>query len=531
MKTRFLSVFTALFICLGATACVRSVDNTKVRCTTSDHCPSSYVCSAGQCVSSATGTGGTSAVDGARSDATGIADAGPDQAIGSDSTETRNDVAPSGSDADVAQAPGAGGAAGAGAGGTGGAGGLGSGGVGGLIGGSPGSGGIAASGGAAASGGNAASGGAPGSGGKGAGGQSATGGTGSGGTGTGGVGSGGTGSGGTGSGGTGSGGTGSGGTGSGGTGTGGAPCQPKSRDCTSALDNNCNGTPDNQETSYCVCPAGQSRRCQEHAGYDGVGICKYGNQTCSASSDKTTSSWGDCTGAVGPGTEVCDATGLDENCNGQSNEGCECVNGASVPCDCGSPTTCTNGKKGTCSQSKVTMYQDSDHDGFGNPAKPSQQCPNAAGYSENAEDCDDGNSAFYPGVSVCAADNITLKWCDGSGVTQSEPCDDGCGNGMCRIDGTVGLPGYVSCTDTHSPRCLASQGCNISDGTCGGALYCDGPNDCPSGQKCWYRSGRGYNESNCYASQPDNTYEEVCDPYTAACNCGWALAGVLHTCQ
>jgi hypothetical protein len=169
--------------------------------------------------------------------------------------------------------PGTGGMGGAGVGGTSGTGGVpGSGGSASSAGGAPGSGGVVSSGGITASGGAVGSGGTV-----------ATGGM----IGTGGL-----------------------------TGTGGATCQPKARDCTSSADNNCNGTPDNQETTYCACPLGQSRACQEHPGYDGVGICKAGSQTCAASADKTTSSWGTCTGAVGPSTEVCDAAGLDENCNG-----------------------------------------------------------------------------------------------------------------------------------------------------------------------------------------------------------------------
>lgn len=134
-------------------------------------------------------------------------------------------------------------------------------------------------------------------------------------------------------------------------GTGGTTtCQPKARDCTSSLDNNCNGTPDNQETSYCGCPVGNARACQEHPGYDGKGICKAGSQTCAAGSDNTTSSWdAACTDAVGPSTEACEADMKDEDCDGQVNEGCECVNGTQVPCECGPATTCANGKKGACS--------------------------------------------------------------------------------------------------------------------------------------------------------------------------------------
>jgi hypothetical protein len=312
------------------------------------------------------------------------------------------------------------------------------------------------------------------------------------------------------------------------TGIDGAVCQPKSRDCTSALDNNCNGTPDNQETTYCVCPVGQSRHCQEHPGYDGVGICKFGRQSCLATTDKTASSWDTCTDAVAPNpTEVCDAAGLDENCNGQSNEGCECVNGTSVPCECGPATTCTNGKKGTCSVTKTTLYRDFDGDGYGNPAQPAMVCPGTSGYASNADDCDDNNGAFKPGVSICGL--ITqARTCNtgGGGTPVAADCPQGCINGSCRNDGTIGLPGYVSCV--NSSRCLAADGCMMDDpaggcGTTGDAMpyiHCDGPNDCP-GQVCVILYSRLLNEAKCYATKPPddggNTYNLICDPMASTC--------------
>jgi hypothetical protein len=37
--------------CLDAVACFRNLDGNRVRCTSSDHCPSNYICSVGKCVS------------------------------------------------------------------------------------------------------------------------------------------------------------------------------------------------------------------------------------------------------------------------------------------------------------------------------------------------------------------------------------------------------------------------------------------------------------------------------------------------
>ena len=303
-----------------------------------------------------------------------------------------------------------------------------------------------------------------------------------------------------------------------------ATCQPKPRDCTSTLDNNCNGIPDNQETTACACPVGQKRDCQDP--YNAVGICKKNTQVCSASSDKTTSSWSECSGGIAPSPEVCDAAGLDENCNGQSNEGCECVNGTSIPCDCGSPTTCTNGKKGTCSVTKVTMYLDSDKDGYGDSARPAMVCPGDSRYVSNANDCDDGpnGASFYPSVYLCTS--VTeRKWCPNTGgVAKTEPCDQGCLTGTCRHDGTIGVPGYVSCTATHLPKCAASAGCDLDFGTCGtgsgNSMYCDGPGDCGPDETCCVQTIRGGAQAVCMSgSAPCNVGSEVCDPLANTCTC------------
>ena len=490
---------------LHSVACFRSVDGTKVKCTTSDHCPDNYSCSAGKCVSrsSATPDGGGYGMDGGSS-------AGDGRSSGLDSTEPRTDATspdfgvdvsaatseastpdlPSEIDTKDAPLSGTGDAGGAGVDGTDGTGGiLGLGGNGGSTGGARGSGGVVGSGGTVANGGVVGSGGI--------------------------------------------------------TGAGGATCQPKSRDCTSSLDNDCNGTPDNQETTYCTCLVGKSQPCQQHPGYDGAGICKAGSQACSASSDKTTSSWGTCSESVGPGTRNCTSS-VANDCNGtpanQETVYCQCPAGTSQSClpagmcksgsqTCAASSDTTTTGWGPCTgyTGPSTMYRDSDGDGYGNPAQSGQVCLGTAGYVNNGEDCDDGNSAFYPGVSDCASDHVTRKWCvaGGGGVTKTELCSYGCMNGSCRpaSDGMIGVPGYVSCT--NSPKCSTADGCRMDDqsGGCGTAgagssvfIYCDGPNDCP-GQKCLFYTTQGYNESSCYATQqPDgSSYVEVCDPLASTC--------------
>jgi len=329
------------------------------------------------------------------------------------------------------------------------------------------------------------------------------------------------------------------------TGTGGTTttCQPKARDCTSSLDNDCNGTPDNQETAYCACPVSQVRACQAHPGYDGVGICKAGSQTCAASSDKTTSSWGACSGSVGPGTRNCTSS-VDNDCNGtpdsQETTYCQCTAGNTQSClpanmctagnhTCAASSDNTTTGWGPCTgyTGPTSQYRDADGDGYGNPAAPAQVCPGTTGYASNSDDCDDNNPAFKPGVSICGL--ITQKkTCNsgGGGTPVVTDCPQGCINGNCRTDGTIGLPGYVSCV--NSSRCLTGDGCMMDDpsggcGTGGGSMpyiFCDGPNDCP-GQVCVILYSRALNESKCYASQPaddgTNSYNLICDPLASTC--------------
>jgi len=250
------------------------------------------------------------------------------------------------------------------------------------------------------------------------------------------------------------------------TSTGGATCQSKSRDCTSSLDSDCNGTPDNQETAYCQCPSGQTQSCLL------AGMCTAGSQACATSSDKSSTAWGSCTGYTGP----------------------------------------------------TTLYRDADGDGYGNPSQPAQVCPGTLGYVTNAEDCDDSDPNFKPGVTICST--VTQKKSCVGGTPVLQPCDQGCIYGNCRSDGTIGLPGYVSCTATHVPRCAASDGCDLYYGTCGAtgasSVACDGPGDCATGQSCCARSFPGGAQTLCISGAcagPNSNEYQVCDPLANTCTC------------
>lgn len=106
-------------------------------------------------------------------------------------------------------------------------------------------------------------------------------------------------------------------------------CDNKDNDCDGNIDEGCN------------CIDGMNKSC----GSD-IGECALGFQTC------TNGDWGACIGEIGPVTEICD--NKDNDCDGTTDEGCNCVNSQTRSCgsnigECSSGTqTCSNGNWGAC---------------------------------------------------------------------------------------------------------------------------------------------------------------------------------------
>ncbi len=99
------------------------------------------------------------------------------------------------------------------------------------------------------------------------------------------------------------------------------------------LDDDCDGSTDEGLTRGCGSSTGE---------------CTPGTETCSGGS------WGSCTGGTGPGTETCDGS-LDEDCDGTVDEGCTCSTGmtrscgsSTGECTAGSQTCDSSGSWGTC---------------------------------------------------------------------------------------------------------------------------------------------------------------------------------------
>ena len=171
-------------------------------------------------------------------------------------------------------------------------------------------------------------------------------------------------------------------------------------------------------------------------------------------------------------TELCDGSGVDEDCNGLVNDAdpgmdpsglyhlyhdadgdrygdpatdtqlCESPDsswiGDSTDCDDGNaginpgaPEVC-NGVDDDCdtkvdeagASGEGTWYVDADGDGYGDAAASVDACDQPAGYVANSTDCDDADSGIYPGATEVLSDGIDQD-CDGTDDTVLDSDGDG----------------------------------------------------------------------------------------------------------
>jgi hypothetical protein len=250
-------------------------------------------------------------------------------------------------------------------------------------------------------------------------------------------------------------------------GSGYGPCAgevtPQPETCNTPVDDDCNGQT-NESGLGCVCPPNDIVPCYSGpAGTAGVGICKAGTQTCNALG----TALGPCTGEVTPQPETC-FNSVDDDCNGDVNEGCACVPGDVVPCYTGPAGTlnvgaCAAGTR-TCNAQQaygpclgeVTPQPetcldliDNDCNGQTNEGGAGCVCaPNSTASCYTGPTGTLGVGACKAGLHTCNAQGTAFGPCVGEVTPQPETCntpvDDDC-NGQTNEGGAgcVCVPGAV----------------------------------------------------------------------------------------
>ncbi|MCY1031921.1 MopE-related protein [Corallococcus sp. BB11-1] len=286
-----------------------------------------------------------------------------------------------------------------------------------------------------------------------------------------------------------------------------ANVSPGASEVCDGLDNNCNGQPDE----------GVGSNWYRDADGDGYGTSSQSTQACSQPSGyvANTTDCDDTRPNVSPGaSEVCD--GLDNNCNGQSDEGVGGLwyrdadgdgygNPGLSAAACGQPsgyvsnasdcndsnagirpgaTEVCDGVDNNCSGAvdegvKPTWYRDADGDNYGVSSQSTQACSRPTGYAASAGDCNDSNSGIHPGAyDSCDGidNNCNGSWDeDDSGSTWYRDADgDGYGNPNNSTDACSRPSGYVSnasdCNDSNSSvRPGATEYCDGVDNNCNGS--------------------------------------------------------------
>jgi hypothetical protein len=259
-----------------------------------------------------------------------------------------------------------------------------------------------------------------------------------------------------------------------------------------ALDDDCDGTTDEASTVACF-PEGVAG-CEPDGedGFTCVGLCRSGESACVGGELQA------CSGQIEPAAaDACE--GMDEDCDGEVDEGCDCRNDSTQPCY-GGPTdtagvgtcrrgtqTCVNGAFGACSGAITPVTETCGNEGADNDcdavADDIPERGDPCTVEANQGVCRSGTRQCLEGALTCVtpqpppdADTAPETVCDGS----DQDCDG------------VADDGFDLQTDPRNcGRC--GRSCGANERCCGGGcvvlatdpLHCgECGNDCGDGMTC-----------------------------------------------
>ncbi|MFT3774684.1 MAG: MopE-related protein [Minicystis sp.] len=254
---------------------------------------------------------------------------------------------------------------------------------------------------------------------------------------------------------------------------------PQPETCLTAVDDNCNGQT-NEGGAGCVCVPNAVVPCYTGpAGTAGVGVCKAGTAVCNAAGTAV----GACSGEVLPQPESC-FNAVDDDCNGQANDGCACTPGDVVTCYTGPAGTqgvgiCTGGTR-TCDQTGVfgpctgevtpqpeTCLDLVDNDCNGQVNEGGAGCVCAPGSTASCYTGPAGTAGVgicKTGTAQCNTQGTAYGSCSGEVRPQAEVCGDLLDND-CNGQTNEGGAGCVCVPGTSIP-CYSGPAGTAGVGAC-----------------------------------------------------------------